>query len=376
MRSQLRYDLDNPLRRDHVYIHMSQINDSFTDKIPVRVSNVRTEPIIESPHLYKLAISKFSLSTLDLPVMMPKLLVDGVNDDINKLAYSFTLKYKTFEVQKYITYSPQDKTAPIPNMTSGVPLVSQDVSSSYYFLNSFQYFIDLLNASLSSAYSDLVSASSNAFASYPPYIAYTDGLLVMNGDVTRYDNALGDNGVYIYINNAMYELLNGFQTIKNSDITNGKNYLIQMINNGNVLSLTNYDALSQIMEYSSLESWCPVQSICICSNTLPIYSENIQSPEIYQAKQLYNTNSAQTLNILTNFSVDLTSNPTAYLPTVTYSTTNQYRYIDLMQSSALTNIDLTVLWRDHYDRLHTLYLLPQTDAHFDVVFISRNLAFN
>jgi len=303
--------------------------------------------------------------------MLPKALIDGVNEDVDKLAYSFTLKYQEHEVQQYVQFISQ-KNTPKP-VSSGV-LTLQDVSSDYYYINSFQYFINLLNTALSDAYTALNTLSGGSLGTYPPFLTYSEGLLIMNADVLHYDNAL-DNPIYIYVNSAMYELLNGFLTSESKDLTNGKNYLIQMINNGNTISLENYDSIPMIQEYSSMESWCPVQSILITTNNIPVYPEVVGNPNVFEPKQEYNTNANQNLNIITNFSVNL-DNPTAYLPSVSYSTTNNYRYIDLMQSQHLTNIDIKVYWRDKYSRIHPLYLLPQTSSYFDLVFINRNLTIN
>ena len=368
----LSYDMSNKKGRDHIYVHTSMINDSDSDKIPLQTSYSKGDAIIENCHLYKMAISKFELSTLDLPLCIPRILIDGVNTDVNKLCYSFTLRYGTTDKQVFCTFTPQNVNAKVP--TSYNPLTKQDLSTDYYYLNSFNYMIDILNDALNTAYTELNTAIGD-IGSFPPFLSYSDGYLILNADVNKYADGI-DNQIKIFCNASAYVLLSGFLTEDSTDLTNGKNYRFKMINNGNVLSLDDYNAITMIQEFKSAQNWVPVKSIAITTSNVPVFGEIVSYPNVFQPKQDFNDNSNQSVDVITNFSVDLDSNPTGYMPSVTYSTTNAFRFVDLKQVSSISDINISVYWRDEYGKLTQVYAYPKTSSYIDVVFVSRDLARN
>ena len=369
--------------RDHIYIHMSAINDSYTNNMNLQLQYSRDEAFINNPFLYKCAISKMTIDTYggSMPLMMPKMLIGldengNTNTNVNKLAYSFTLQYyvsstEIYEIQKYVIFIPQNTT------TQPTAYVIQDVSSDYYYIYSYDYFVKLLNNTLEECYDALNGAVTGGISSYAPFLSLADNILIFNGDKTKYDLNLTTPRIKIFCNTPMYELLNGFQWNKQSIIADGKNYQLNLTSeNSNTLSLDNYDALTQLQIYSSLSNWNPVQSIVITTNNIPIESQMMAPLQILEPKQVYNDGNKQSLNILTNLDVDLTDNPTGYLPQISYGTSNNYRFVDLKNALSFNNIDISVYWLDHYQRLHPMFLAPQAKASIDLVFVNRNVIIN
>ena len=70
--------------RDHIYIHMSAINDSYTNNMNLQLQYSRDEPFINNPFLYKCAISKLTIDTFggSMPLMLPKMLI-GLDENGN-----------------------------------------------------------------------------------------------------------------------------------------------------------------------------------------------------------------------------------------------------------------------------------------------------
>lgn len=390
MNEQYRLDMLNSSKREHVYVHMNTINDSYTDTMPCKFQFSRDgETIIKDPHLYKLGISKMSIDTFNgIPMMIPKVLIGinlktgNVNTDPNTLCYSITLSYNSgtnnYDSIEYVKFVPQNN-ASAPS--SGSAITQQDNSSSYYYLNDYKSFVDMINTAFETAYNNLntvLTQDSITLNSYPPFLVLSDNLLIMNADKNKYDNKSTNPYIKIYINSPMFELLNGF---KWSNIglngANGKNYILDIENDGtNILSLDTYDAITQLQNYSSLELWCPITSIVLVADNLPVYSELIGQPLINQAKSNYNLSNKASLNIIQNLSIDLSSDLFGYMPNVSFSTLNNYRWVDLKHSNEITSIYISVYFRDKYDNLYPLYLPPQGKSYLDIVFTAKHLIIN
>lgn len=367
--------------KDHIYVKMSAINDSYNNNMPLTLSYSRDSNFLNNTFMYKVAVSKMSLDTFGcLPLMLPKMLIGNdengnLNTDVNKLAYSFTLQYYVdethiYEVRKFVEFIPQN------NTTAPTSYNYQDTTTDYYYLYSYDYFVKLLNNTLESCYNALNSSVSGGISSYAPFITLADNTLIFNGDKTKYD-INNTSKISIYVNTPMYELLNGFQFNK-VNLGNGKNYLLNLTSeNSNVLSLDSYDALTQIQIYSSLSNWNPVQCIVLTTSNIPIEEQILSPLQIQEPKSNnYSQGNKQSLKILTNFDIDLTDNPTGYLPQISYGTSNNYRFVDMTNTMQFNTIDITFYWIDHYQRQHQMYLAPQAKCNIDLVFVNKNLVIN
>ena len=124
---------------DHLYLDLSIVNNDTTgeQQIPLNFRETRTNPILDNPSNYFMSVARFHVDTAgySLPIFMPKLLLDGVNKDINKTAYSVSIaKVKedatgiTNLAQEYISWSPQDKTTQPPKEFYGNTVVNTNIT--------------------------------------------------------------------------------------------------------------------------------------------------------------------------------------------------------------------------------------------------------
>ena len=92
-----------------VYVDLNMTNsNNEKPAVPIEFNEAHAEPIIKDAEAYNVAVARFHIDTLTLPVWIP-LLQQG---EVNNTIYSFTLTYKSHAFQSYLTFVPQDNTLP------------------------------------------------------------------------------------------------------------------------------------------------------------------------------------------------------------------------------------------------------------------------
>jgi hypothetical protein len=155
---------------DIVYYNADIINNNTDDTakgIPpgndpqIRFNETRDTYIIKDASKYEFSIVRFQMNGagLDLPLFIPSVVVGQPNINLTEyaLAISFTQTWqfnngstRTFTIQPLetpILYDPETESpvlAPIPKP----PLIKQDLSSRYYWVYSYQHWVDLINKSI------------------------------------------------------------------------------------------------------------------------------------------------------------------------------------------------------------------------------------
>lgn len=154
----------------------------------------------------------------------------------------------------------------------------------------------------------------------------------------------------------------------------GLNYEIVILNQGGtnqILTPTIYEVtypdtplgstttknlfLQTFQEYSTTINWTPVESIVFVSNTLPIVSNQLASPLIFNENQIVTGegNNAKFAQIIT----DIVSTNQSYKPNVLYLPSAEYRMVGMSGNRPLTNVDISVFWRNRLGQLIPLNLL-------------------
>ena len=365
---------------NHIYLDVSCVNNDNGASAPVPISfrESRTMPILEDASMYYLALCRFHLDTVGaLPVIIPQ--VQLGQSDVNKTIYSVTYKYKTFEYQQFLSFVPQDESAGTPL----APTIQQDTSSTYYFVDSYSYFVNLINTTLSDgfrAFNDLVVAGSDSLpASNAPYLQYdsSSGEIILNADVASFDPTL-TNPVQLYFNTAMHNLLSSFEFIKKgygSTITNGKNFMVNIRNdNGaNIFEVSNtYSVYQMYQEYPSISTWSPVSRIVFTSSNLPMNPSIVSPPKVFNSVVGMSSVTTQTttMNIITDMTVDISTGKELY-PAITY-VPYQYRLIDLTTRGQLNEFNIDVYWVDTYGNMRLFYLPSGCSANLKLVWIRKS----
>lgn len=359
----------NDASPDQVYFDVTVTNfQSTTTGPPVFYYNEqRTMPFVSNPEEYYLSILRFTVETGTTPLFIPTIQIQQGNRDLT--IYSVTLEYQdttlpgspTFVAQEYIIWTPQDKSAvppPPPNLTAtGI----QSNFSGYYNCYSYTWWLALVGRAYQTAFASLDAQVTGAGGvlptTYPPYLNWdtTSGSATLFADVAGYDQSplITADQIGIYMNAPLFNLFNSFPSIYLGyvEVLQGKNFQLLVVNIGstNLQPITPangdppYTAICVYQEYSTIPQWSPVTAFVFTSNTLPIQSNQVSTPLVYNnGSQLqFGGNNSDIANIIT----DLVSDGGQYRPNLVYHPTAQYRYVTLYGNRPLFNLDLQIFFR-------------------------------
>ena len=358
----------------HIYYDLDVINNDTTGTnapLPLSFVETRNSPYLKNPSLYYISVARFQLQTPSLPIFLPQAQINQNN--INKTIYSFTLTYNGFEQQEYVIYVPSDSSQPLPSP----PIEFQEISSNYYFIYCYQQWVDMLNTTLQTAWTNLntkvVLPSPNApFFEFDPIAQ----VMILNADAVGYANT-AVNQIKIFANAPCFNLLSSFPALYfgYNNITNGKNFqfTVKSINGTNELILPSYTALQMYQEGSTTALWNPVQKLCFTTALLPVVNELVAVPRVFNSDSnlFANGNNANVQPILTDFVVNYSPSNT-YKPNVEYTPSGEYRLMDLYGNSSLSSIQINVYWVDVFGGQHPFYLNSQCSGSIKLLFRRRD----
>ena len=370
----VKFDMAQSSEATHVYLDIGVVNADDgslgLSPSPLRFSEARQKPIITDPSSYFMSLIRFHIDTTMLPAMIPTIMLG--QSDVNKTIYSFTLSFRGTDFQQYIEFAPQDLTTATP----APPLTSQDIASGYYNISSFQYFVRLCNIALASCHSGLKKKSVVGLPTdNPPYLLYdpASNEIIFMLDQAGYDNSLV-GPIQLYFNTPCYNLFCSFQTQTMSYADpNGKNYLLiaQNENDTNLSIMNNYTAIQCYQEYASTSTWSCVQSIVICSSTLPINGTMQSQTSINGSLPTINYSGGISVPVISDFEVAL-DNGLDYKPSINYSPFI-FRMIDLVGHQELTNLSIEVFWKDNNSNMYPLLIPANSNCNLKILFRKKYL---
>lgn len=367
------------LSPDHFYLDLTMLNnDQIGNKNSVflNFAEQRDIPILDDPELWHLSVVRFHLDTPNLPLI--QFPVQERQPDINLGTYSITLKYLTFTAQAFVRYIPINQNATLPNP----PLISQDLSNSYYELYSYTYFIGLINTAFQTAYNSLLSQTGLP-STVAPYFEWDPTSLraILNADILGYDLSLS-NPIEIYLNGPLFYLFSSFDSFYlGPNQLFGENFKLNIknINNGNIYTTTSpaINWLQLYQEYPTLGPLAnPVDSLVFVTTQIPVTASIQSKPQIYNStfgETQVNTNQ-KTLNILTDLQVGLDLGYETK-PQIQFNPTAEYRLISLQSNQPLKSYDISVYWKDASSNFYPFYLAPGCASSMKILFRKKGYQF-
>jgi len=393
-----------PVNPDNVYFDLliTNIYSEKTAPIPIYFNENRTNPIINNSGDYEMSIVRFSVDTLSLPVFSP--IIQPNQSDPDLTTYSVTMSYlpigatQPFVVQQYVEWSPQNADASVPPAPSQTGTGLQSSSGAYYFALNYQWWILLIYEAFQTCFATL---QANVLAGgytdiqnvLPPLITWnTDNSTAVISAESQYFNnnstfsptpTPNPQAIQIYFNSPLYALFSSFPAIgQGYQATLGRNYRISIgdFTGSNQIYLpsivpqggTQYLCTQVFQEYSTIANWTPVSSVVFVSNTLPIVSNQLSAPLIYNEANVVtalNGNNANFAQIIT----DIETNENCYKPNLIYNPSAQYRYISMTGNSPLTNVDVSVFWKSKLGQLNPLLLPSGSSCTLKFLFSKRGM---
>jgi hypothetical protein len=364
----------------HIYLDLDVVNNdqlANNDPPPLRFQETRTTPLISGDtNDYYCSILRFSIQTGNtLPIFIPRIQTGQTDPDLT--VYNITLVWKDSmgvpfaEETEYLRYVPWNN-QPKPL----APTTSQDLSGTYYYMNNFTQFQDMLNAALSAAWNRLESGPS--WRVREPFVEFdsTINRFILNTDFLTYSS------IDIYFNTRLYELLSSFPAHFEGN-PGDKNYRIDAKPNpGNTNVHPRFDStgtdlrlpiVQSVQETSTFALFNPIASIVFSTSLIPIIPTNTSPPMIYgdnSTNLVSGGNNANLTNIITDFEVPV-SELNQYRPSIEYVPSTEYRLIDMNKLVNLNQVDLAVFWKTHYGNYVPFRLQPGCSAHIKILFRSK-----
>ena len=329
--------------------------------------------------------------------------VTSAGDIYNETPYTTTMSFLTgnvlYKFTAPVVYTPNDLTTtpPIWNPNGAQALSLQEITSSYYWVYTYELFIQMVNNALTNVWwglSGCVNANnSNTGATAGTYLptSYTDGGRVAVNQSYKYPSPAmswnqsnltailtGDNQTFstnvtstqtinrpvsMYFNQPLSTLFDSFPYLY-SNVTPDSPLWSQLLFSTNAgaglyvvsnystsgLITPAYTAIQIYQDHQTASLMNPVQSIVFTSTLLPVVMENVGTPLILNGTSTALVTLGSTANIfpvVTDFVVPFSST-NGYVPDITYVPSGEYRLVDLYGESPCNQVDIQVFWKNQY----------------------------
>ncbi len=332
---------------DNVYIDIKVANNGDQSFVLARFKQTKSEPILEDPSQYYLALVRWRVPGSFFPLLIMPIQHNQPNPQLS--VYSITLETPTDVVQQYLYYYSQSPNAE-PSPANAIP--EQHINS-YYFVYDYQHVVDMVNNALFAALNKLTGTP---IAPPLPFMIYntTTGRFGLVSSLLEYAVDIQPTPVNdpttdptfiapinIYFNEALYNLFTGIPAKFRNNATLGRDaQILNQYYGDNVWpiedTMTPYPSGLVICEqnYNSTSNWSPVKQILFQTSLIPIQAEYTAASDNSYRK------------ILTDFEPDLSSPLLDPRQTLQYFPQGPYRLIDMIGTTPLYSVDLFVTWLD------------------------------
>jgi hypothetical protein len=381
----LRQKDSNP---DKVYYDLTIANLNNGDINPVDspllvFNEQRQNAIIPNTGDYYLSIVRFQLDTTSLPIFVP--IIQLGQNDPNLTIYSVTVVDNTTNIpyQVYIQWINQINNIEVAQPPPPNPIQAE---SEWYFCYSFEWFISLVNTALTTALtnagvvSGIASLAWNSSSNSATLYLDEANFYTPNGGTSPPNQPLYS----IYFNQSLFTLFSSFPAYYYGSVgvSNGMNYKILV---------TNYSGINTIQlpvtapsttcvyinqEWDTTPVWTPVSSIVFTSATFPIIPTRLSPPQAYYDGILYNISASGNNSNIAQVITDLASGDLCYKPSLLYEPTAQFRLIDMVGNTPLTNINIQVFWKSKLGSFIPFRLATGNSCSMKLLFTKKSSVSN
>lgn len=387
--------LDDDVNPDHIYYDIVITNLQSTTTVPPTLyyNESRNTPYLPVSGDYNLSIVRFALDTQTLPVFSPLIQPNQPNVDLTTFSITMTYDVGATTVnsaQTFLTWFPQDESAAVPVPPSQTVSGYEDNSTGYYNAYNFQWVIYLVDLAITQAFNSLtanvIAAGGVMPTTHRPIMSWDtqNNIACLTAESSTYNRSLA-NPILMYFNAPLFTLFSTFvaRYLGYQNVLLGKNYLIlidSFLGTNTILLPTNeipanqYVATQMFQERPSINGWSPISSIVFCSNTLPIVSNNLSAPLVFSENITLTQGNASGNN--SNFAqiiTDMSVGDNQYSPYVLYNPTAEYRRVSMFGSSPLTNIDISVFWKDKLGVLRPFRLSSGGSCSIKILFEKKDV---
>lgn len=335
---------------NHLYYNITIAHKASEQYTRATYKKNNTEPILYLPHHYSLAITRFSIGTGTIPVLVAE--PRGGGNPAEQLAYSFSIGYNGEHRTVFMEFE--------------VPTVTVDIKN-FYFYYTYSRFLKAVNKALSDAYNLALAEIAGFPVSVAPLITFdpVTKLFTITAPTADYTEGIGPP-IEVYMNAKAEALFSSWDTI-NYFNQGGFNdepelaYRIRFYDKGNNIDGLNYK-IEQ--DYEMLTRWNSFKSLQITSN-LPIQNEFIEND--YNS---LDSSKTTTQNILKDYIVLYQEGSSVARTTIDY-TNKELEYIDLKGVEPIRDIEVSVFWVDQNGKQYPLYLANNETVLIKLLFKNK-----
>jgi len=343
---------------EHIYYNIKIDNIYAGDASPIlAVQNDKTSTILKKQSDYECAVTFWNLRG-QIPVFVCPIL-EGNNSNINATPYGVCYSYQGQDYHQNVIYQPDISANTIipkpPSQNNGL----QDISGEYYYVYTFQAFIDMINKAFLDAYNDF-NSHHGGIHSTPIWVQYDSdtGLLSY---VCEYSYA-NDAGAQIYINSLLLNYLEAIQVdfygfnqpaykdfkiiIKHNNTDH--NYNSYALKGGTIPAPpANPPYLKITQEYDCRYLWANIKSILFTSSTIQTrdeYIPQVYNPNLTTAGIGDNSFNPNFRSIVSYYDIiyDTQATNGANWRQYLYYNPNVYKWIDLVSDNELNNFNIEI----------------------------------
>lgn len=362
----------------------------------VRFIETRDIPLVKDASKYQFSIVRFTMNgpNKDLPLFIPSIRTGAANptNNVNLTIYSVAVDFTfngttygggapalttTFTSTQPVIYSPEtlDTTvAPVPASTTAQ--TGQDISTRYYWVYTYSWWLQLVQAALDATTADIQAQfavwwAANGGVGPAPTLAYEPPTLTYNPSNNLFSiyapantfgplpTATGQTSK-LYFNENLYGMFANFKNIyQNLSGERTNEILIENILYQNLITVpanfysagvpavqTKYWVMTQDYESTST-LWSPIESIVFTSGLLPVVNEATSDPIRFGNSNdtVLQTTISAFQPIITDVAIPLSS-ASGYRDFIEYAPTAEYRMASMGRSkTAINNVDIQVYWK-------------------------------
>jgi len=395
----------------HIYLDVNVCNNSISNEnsSPQQIifNSKRDVDYITNTSDYLVSVARFSLDCR-LPVCVPQIDLTyngGMFDpDLGgyRTIYSTTLKI-SYELpnpytgsvyiesdQTFLDFRPQNVHLPYP--TEPLITMKQVYDNRYFYIESVQYMMALVNNMFERAWSNLINKwdaervikpylpEFPASALSPPFLIYNyDGNFTLNADPYLNSTPLEQGRtIELFLNSSLFTLFNGLSSYTygydNINSSNGKNHLIQFLTPFQTTTYDERNYIFVITEYPVVPFWSPISSIVFTSQGIPVRPTNVAPTNVFgNSSNLGSTNNNAGLSPeLTDFDINLITGLEGR-SILYYAPQGEYRFFDLNSNRPLSDINIVVYWKDKLQGLtHPMYISSGGAGTMKLLFRNKN----
>lgn len=348
-------------------------------------------PIVDHPSEYYCSIIRLKTSQLSIPNGYFQVYIDPTTNtvtDVNKGIYQFQMKYGNYVASDYVYWITE-----YVNQTPPPTGTAKQTQSSYYFIFSYQNFINCWNNTLKNVYNALITAGAILPANCQPFFLYNPNNqtieLYSPLSVTNYDTA---GTLRLYFNSYLGQYLTGFffSGVQGNTLSSAFPFEMVMKPNPNNASFTSTTAppfpnsnivfidvggtstafIKVQQEYPNLFYWNCLSNIFVATN-MNIIQESFN--QLAGTQQGVNTIQQA---IITDYIPDLTqgSGGAGVAGAVfTYNAPSLYRLFSFNQHTPLYNISASLYWTDTLGQTWPLEIIKNFGCDIKFAFYKKSL---